>query len=84
MIFPPEGYGLVNMLYHSRKEVLWMDFALMIILIVVIATVIIIYPKRDTFIEKFKLKGSYKCFELEISTKQKNDPPDKSDRSNLK
>lgn len=59
-----------------------MEFVLMIILVIVIALVIIIYPKKDTFIDKVKLKGSFKSFELEISAKQKNDPPGKSDRSN--
>lgn len=55
----------------------------MIILVIIIAVAIIIYPKKDTFIEKFKLKSDYKSFELEICTKQKNCPPDKSDSSNL-
>lgn len=49
---------------------------------IVVAVVIIIYPKKDTFIEKFKLKGNYKSFELEICTKQKNCPPAKEDSSN--
>jgi hypothetical protein len=60
-----------------------MEFVLMMMLIVAVAVVTVIYPKKDTFIEKFKLKGNYKSFELEIRTKQKNDPPTKKDRSDL-
>lgn len=59
-----------------------MEFVLMTILVIVIALAIIIYPKKDTFIDKVKLKGSFKSFELEISAKQKNCPPDKRDSSN--
>lgn len=61
-----------------------MELILKIILIVAIVIAIVIYPKKDTFIEKFTFKGSLKSFELEICTKQKNDPPRKSDRSDLK
>lgn len=52
-----------------------MSIVLMTILIVAIAIVIVIYPKKDKYIENFKIKGNYKSFELEICTKQKNDPP---------
>lgn len=55
-----------------------MEFVLMIIAVIAI----VIYPQRGTFIEKVKFKGSIKSFELEIRTKEKNDPPRKSDRSN--
>lgn len=55
----------------------------MTILVIVIALAIIIYPKKDTFIDKVKLKGSFKSFELEISAKQKNCPPVTKDSSNL-
>lgn len=61
-----------------------MDIVQTIILIVVVAISIIIYPRRDTFIEKFSLKVSYKAFELKIRTKQKNDSPVKSNRSRFK
>lgn len=57
----------------------------MIIMVIIFAIAYVVYPKRDdTFVEIFKLKGDYKSFELEIRTKQKNDPPGKSDRSDLK
>ena len=82
--FPPEGCEIVIILCHTRREVLWMDFVLMIIFVVVIALAIIIYPKKDTFIDKFKFKGTLKSVELEISTKQKSSPHSNSDRSNLK
>jgi hypothetical protein len=61
-----------------------MEFVLMMILGIVIAVAIIIYPRKDTFIEKLKLKGNYKSFELEIRAKQKNCPPKQSDSSKLK
>lgn len=61
-----------------------MDFVQTIIVAVVFAIAFITCPRKDTFIDNFKLKGSYKSFELEISTKQKNDPPSKSDRSRFK
>lgn len=51
-------------------------------IIVVIAFVI--YPQRNTFIEKFKLTAGLKGIEVDISTKEKNGPPNKSDRSNSK
>lgn len=54
------------------------------VIIIVIVLAIIIYPKKDTFIEIIKLKGDYKSFELEIRAKQKNDPPTKKSRSKLK
>ncbi|MGL5677002.1 MAG: hypothetical protein ACRDDX_11350 [Cellulosilyticaceae bacterium] len=60
-----------------------MEFVLMIIAIIVISIVTIMYPQKDTFIEKLTLKGTYKSFELEIRAKQKNDPPTKKDRSHL-
>ena len=82
--YPPEGYEIVKVLCHSWKGVLWMEFVLMIVLIIAIAVAIIVYPRKDTFIEKFKLKGNYKYFELEIRTKQKNCPPVKKDSSHLK
>ena len=44
---------------------------------------VVVYPRRDTFIERFKFKGNYKSFELEIRTKQKERPTHQSDRSNL-
>lgn len=61
-----------------------MDFVLMTIWIVVTGIVVIIYPKKGTFIEKLRFKGTLKSFELEICTKQKNDPPSKRNRSSFK
>lgn len=55
-----------------------MEFVPMIIMVIIFAIAYVVYPKRDdTFVEIFKLKGDYKSFELEIRTKQKNDPPRK-------
>ncbi|MGL5649126.1 MAG: hypothetical protein ACRDDY_14890 [Clostridium sp.] len=45
---------------------------------------IILYPKKDTFIDKFKFKIGCRGIELEVSAKEKNDPPDEDDRSNHK
>lgn len=57
-----------------------MDSVLMIIVVIAIA----IYPQKDTFIEKFKFKVGLKGIEVNVSTKEKNGPPSKSDRSNRK
>ena len=80
--YPPEGYEIVSLLWHSRKGVLWMVFVQVIVLVIVVAVAIIVYPKKDTFIDKVKFKGSFKSFELEISAKQKNCPPVTKDSSN--
>ena len=61
-----------------------MEFALRIALIVAMTAVVITYPRKDIFIDRFKIKGSYKYFELEICAKQKNGSPSKNDRSNHK
>ena len=55
-----------------------MDFVPMIILsgsIIVVALAIVIYPRKDTFVDKVKFKSKF--LEFEISAKQKNDPPAK-------
>ena len=57
-----------------------MDNVLMIIVVVAIA----LYPRKDTFIVKFKVKAGLKGIEVDISTKEKNGPPYKSDRFNSK
>ena len=76
-MLPSWGLWVSFQLDHSRKGVLWMEFVLMIIVVIAI----VIYPKQGTFIEKVKFKGSFKSFEIEISTKQKNCPPTKKDSS---
>ena len=53
-----------------------MDYVLMIIVVLAIA----LYPRKDTFIDKFKVKAGLKGIEVDISTKEKNGPPEKSDR----
>ena len=58
-----------------------MSALLMIILIIAITIIIIVWPREDTFIAKFKVKGNYKAFELEISAKQKSVPPSKKEHS---
>ncbi|HHX62290.1 MAG TPA: hypothetical protein GX707_16495 [Epulopiscium sp.] len=55
-----------------------MDYVLMIIAVLAI----ILYPQKDTFINKFKVKANLKGIEVNISTKEKNGPPYKSDRFN--
>lgn len=52
-----------------------MDNVLMIIVVVAIA----LYPRKDTFIERFKFKAGLKGVEVDISTKEKSDPPDEDD-----
>ena len=55
-----------------------MEFVLMIALlgtIIIVTLAIIMYPKKDIFINKIKFKS--KLIEFEISAKQKNDPPAK-------
>ncbi|MFR2839397.1 MAG: hypothetical protein ACLTBU_09910 [Zhenhengia sp.] len=60
-----------------------MEFVPMLILGIAVVLAIVVYPKKDTFIEKVKFKGSFKSFELEISAKEKNCPPYQDDSSNL-
>lgn len=57
-----------------------MDTVLMISVIIAI----VIYPQRNTFVDKFKFKLGFKGFEFEFSAKEKNDPPYESDRSHPK
>ena len=57
-----------------------MDNVLMIIIVISIA----IYPKKNTFFEKIKFKATFKSFEFEVSTKEKSDPPAKTEHSNRK
>ena len=57
-----------------------MDNVLMIIVVVAIT----LYPRKDTFIDRFKFKAGLKGVEVDVSTKEKNGPPNKSDRSNPK
>ncbi|MDA3731720.1 hypothetical protein PBV87_09545 [Niameybacter massiliensis] len=56
-----------------------MDYVLLMIIIVI---GIIIYPRRNTFFDKIKLKASLKGFEFEISAKEKSVPPCKREHSN--
>jgi len=53
-----------------------MDYVLMIIAVLVVA----FYPQKDTFINKFRVKANLRGIEVDISTKEKNGPPYKSDR----
>ncbi len=53
-----------------------MDSVLMIVLVIAI----VIYPRKGTFIDKFKLKAL--GLHIEFSTKEKNGPSSKNDRSN--
>lgn len=57
-----------------------MDNVLMIIVVLAIA----LYPRKDTFINKFKVKAGLKGIEVDISTKEKSGPPNESDRFNQK
>ena len=52
------------------------------VLMIALAIAIVIYPRKGIFIDKFKLKAL--GLHIEISAKEKNDPPSKSDRSNHK
>ncbi|NLI90213.1 MAG: hypothetical protein GX366_07395 [Epulopiscium sp.] len=54
------------------------------VLMIIVVIAFVIYPQRNTFIEKFKLTAGLKGIEVDISTKEKNGPPNKSDRSNSK
>ncbi|MGL4738402.1 MAG: hypothetical protein ACRCW2_13205 [Cellulosilyticaceae bacterium] len=57
-----------------------MEYVLMMI-----GVVLIVYLVRgDIFVSRITFKASPKGLELEISAKEKNDPPDKDDRSNHK
>ena len=55
-----------------------MDSVLMIVLVIAI----VIYPRKGTFIDKFKLKAL--GLHIEISAKEKDCPPAKKDSSNHK
>ncbi|MBC8580928.1 hypothetical protein [Zhenhengia yiwuensis] len=50
------------------------------VLMIVLAIAIVIYPRKGTFIDKFKLKAL--GLHIEFSTKEKNCPPCKDDSSN--
>ena len=49
---------------------------------IVLVIAMVIYPRKGIFIDKFKLKTL--GLHIEISAKEKNDPPSESDRSNQK
>lgn len=51
---------------------------------IIIALLIVLYPKRGTYISCIKFRCGLKGTEFEMSTKEKSDPPCKSSRSNLK
>ena len=48
-----------------------------VLMIIVVAITIVIYPKKGTFISKLRLKAL--SMEFEICTKEKSDPPSKDD-----
>ena len=58
-----------------------MEFVPMIILVIAVA---IYLMRKDIFVSKVKFKAGLKGIEFEMITKEKNDPPRKSDRSNHK
>ncbi len=49
------------------------------VLMIVLAIAIVIYPRKGTFIDKFKLKAL--GLHIEISAKEKNRPPYQDDSS---
>ena len=63
-------------LRHKLEGGAMMDYVLMIIL----AIAVVIYPKKNVFIDKFKFKAL--GLHIEISAKEKNCPPAKKDSSN--
>lgn len=50
-----------------------MDNVLMIVVVLAIA----LYPRQDTFIDKFKIKVGLKGVEVDLSTKEKTVHPEK-------
>ena len=51
-----------------------------IVPMIIIAILIVVCPRKGTFIDAFKLR--FGCIELNMSTKEKNCPPAKDDSSN--
>ena len=54
------------------------------VLMTIVVIAIVLYPRKDTFIDKFKFKAGLKGVEVDISTKEKSDPPSKDDHFNKK
>ncbi|MGL5649125.1 MAG: hypothetical protein ACRDDY_14885 [Clostridium sp.] len=53
--------------------------------LIMVGLVLIVYLVRgNIFVSKVRFKAGPKGVELEIGTKEKNDPPGKDDRSNRK
>lgn len=53
------------------------------VLMIVGIVAIVIYPRRDTFIDKFKFKIGLKGLEVDISAKEKSCSPYQDDNSTL-
>ena len=51
--------------------------------IILLIAAVIYLIRKDIFIHRLRFKASLKGIEIDISTKEKNDPPSQSDRSNL-
>jgi hypothetical protein len=77
--YPPGAMDSI-MLCHKPKGVLWMD----VLKILLVIAVVIYLIRKDIFIHRFRFKASLKeGIEIDLSAKEKNDPPSESDRSNL-
>ncbi|MGL4737517.1 MAG: hypothetical protein ACRCW2_08725 [Cellulosilyticaceae bacterium] len=53
-----------------------------IVPMIIMAILIIVCPRKGTFVNTFKLKVG--CIELNMSTKEKSVPPNESEHSNHK
>ena len=51
-----------------------------IVPMIIIAILIVVCPRKGTFIDAFKLR--FGCIELNMSTKEKSVPPNESEHSN--
>lgn len=49
---------------------------------IIMAIVIVVCPRRGTFIDKFKFKVGLKGIEFDMSIKEKSVPPGQSEHSN--
>ena len=49
---------------------------------IIMAIIIVVCPRRGTFIDKFKFQVGLKGIEFDMSAKQKNCPPVTKDSSN--
>ena len=53
-----------------------------IVPMIIMAIVIVVCPRRGTFIDKFKFKVGLKGIEFDMSIKEKSVPPGQSEHSN--